>query len=209
MLLRGLLKFIAVVVAAGVVGAGLGIGLAELSGGGDTTAVAPTTASSPPGTESSTVPATSTSPAPATATAATSTGSTAPPAAQGTARTNRAQVLSAVLYPAKSASGRARRRARVVVRVRVTNRGLATLAPKPAILLAGTDEVPANTRAGAVAGDLLKPLARGASATGELRFETAGAFTQRLTSQPQARLRIAGRTVALSITLSSSPPPPG
>jgi hypothetical protein len=42
MLLRGLLKFVAVVVAAGVVGAGLGIALAELSGNDDAgTAIAP------------------------------------------------------------------------------------------------------------------------------------------------------------------------
>jgi len=187
-MIRALLKFVAVVVAAGAVGAGVGIGLAALTGGEDDPSPAPQAASSAPGTATSSTPTTSTTP----------TRETAP---AKPALVPRVQVLSAVLLEASTASGRDRRRARVSIRVRVTNRGAETLDLEDPQLLAGDDRVSADPRAADGAGTLLKPLASDASATGKLRFETTGAVTERLTTEGSARLGIAGRSVAVKLEI--------
>lgn len=186
-LFRGVLKFAVVVLAATAVGAGLGVGLAALSGDDGPSPVPVTTSAS-----------TSTSPAQTTA---------ATPA-QGS-RSPRVRVLSAVLFPSATASGRARRRARLSVRVRVTNRDSATLAAQDPQLLVDTRRISTDPRADSVAGPLLESLAPAASAAGELRFETTGAVTGRLHARPSARLRIAHRTVAVKITISPTPAPAG
>ena len=193
-MIRGLLKFVAVVVAAGVVGAGVGVGLAALTGGEDDPSPAPQASSSAPGTATSSTPTTSTTPVLGT----TPTRETAP---AKPALVPRVQVLSAVLLEASTASGRDRRRARVSIRVRVTNRGAETLDLEDPQLLAGNDRVSADPRAANGAGTLLKPLASDASATGKLRFETTGAVTERLTTEGSARLGIAGRTVAVKLEI--------
>jgi len=220
MILRGLLKLIAVVVAAGVVGAGLGIGLSKLSGDDGSPALAPQTASSTPSTATQRTQTADTPPATRTqttertgtqtTTATTRTQTTSTTQTTGPRRTlvPRVQILSAVLYPAATESGRARQRARVSIRVRVTNRGADSLEPEAPVLIAGDDRVTADPRATELAGDLLEPLAPETSATGELRFEIAGAVTQRLTAQPRARLGIANRTVAVTIQISQTPAPP-
>lgn len=203
MLLRGLLKFVAVVVAAAAIGVAIGLALGALSGGDESPGTAART-NSTPGATAATNPSTQTETTPATETA-TSPAKTAP---QGTALPG-VRVLSAVLFPAATASGRARQRARVSVRVRIRNRDTSTLAPQDPLLLVGADSISSDSRASAVAGSLLKPLAPAATATGELHFETAGAVTQRLNANPNARLRIADRTVAVKITISRTPAPPG
>ena len=187
-MIRGLLKFVAVVVAAGVVGAGVGIGLAALTGGEDDPSPAPQAAGTAPGTATSSTPALGTTPARETAPAK-------------PALVPRVQVLSAVLLEASTASGRDRRRARVSIRVRVTNRGAETLDLEDPQLLVGDDRVSADPRAADGAGTLLKPLASDASATGKLRFETTRAVTERLTTEGSARLGIAGRTVAVKLEI--------
>jgi hypothetical protein len=189
--LRGLLKFIAVVVAAGVVGAGLGIGLAELSGDDDPgTSIAPQATTAGPGT-----------PGPTRTTPATT------PAGPRN-RTTRVQIRSAVLYPASPASAQAQQRARVVVRVRVTSRSTTTIAAQVPVLLVGAEIVRNNRRAAGAAGRLLRPLRPMTSATGELHFAATGAVTRTLTTQRRARLRIAGRTVGVSIRISRRTPAP-
>jgi hypothetical protein len=114
-----------------------------------------------------------------------------------------------VLYPASTPSGRAQRRARVVVRVRVTNRSTSTISAQVPRLLVGTRTVRNDPRAADAAGALLRPLRPAASASGELRFETIGTVTEALTARPRTRTRtrIAGRTVSISIRISSTPPP--
>lgn len=190
-LLSIVLKIVAVAIAAGVVGIAVGVGLAKLtgSGGDDDAATAQTTSGSPVTTPGTTP--------------------TAPTAPAERSRTTRVQILSAVLYPARTASGRARQRARVVVRVRVTSRSVGTLTPKKPQLLVDADRVSPNPRTADLAAPLLEPLAPAASATGELRFETAGAVTQRLTTQQRARLTIAGRTVSVPIRISGTRAPSG
>ena len=140
LLLRGLGKFVAVVLAAGLAGAAIGIGLAELSGNGQAadpalpaTTAQPTTA---PTTATSTTGST-------TATTVTSTSPTKP-----VYRVPRVQVLSARLGPVSQSTGRAL----VAIRVRVTNRGNRPLTTKTPALLSGDDELdlgsPRATRRG-------------------------------------------------------------
>ena len=72
----------------------------------------------------------------------------------------------------------------------------------PAAGLAGADELslPEGARSGA--GALLRPIASGASATGELRFAVSSRIAQRLTATPAARLRLATRMVSVDLTTS-------
>lgn len=185
---RRLLAFAAVAAAASTVGAGFGFGLGALTPNSDGASPAPEKVASSP-----------------------------PPAVEDTARTTtekpsqvpRVQVLSATLRPAITTSGRARRRARVSIRLRVSNRGAATLAPEDPLLLVGDDRLSPDPSATGAAGTLLAPLEAGASAMGNLRFEIAGATTTRLTVRPRARLRIAGRTVRVDITISPRSAPSG
>jgi hypothetical protein len=210
--LRGLLKLVGVIVAAVAVGAGVGLGLSKLNGSGGTGAPLPAT-----GTTTATA-ATTTAPAPgATETAATETA----PSTTGTETTAqtatplqgasvpRVQVISATLFPAASANGIARKRARVSVVVKVTNRNTTVLTPPNPLLLTGQDRIPVDPRAAQIADPLIQPIAASKSATAELRFEIAGAITQRLNSKPRARLAIVNRIVALKITVSPTPAPPG
>lgn len=180
-LLRGLGKFLAVVIASAIVGALLGIGLSKLSGDkASSTPIAATPAGRP---------------APRGATGA--SGTTGPDDAEPQAP--RIRVVSSTFVAATTASGRKRRRARVAVRLRVTARGgKATLGT--ARLISGDDELTADPKASDAAGDLLNPNAGGKSATGELRFETAGTLTARLADQKRARLRIGDRSLPLRLT---------
>jgi len=177
-LLRGLAKFVGVVVVAGLVGAGVGIGLAKLSGnnGGDETQALPAAASA--STTATVAPST---PAPA--------GSSAPSV----------EVLSALLGRRSRSTGRAL----VAVRVRVTNGGGRSLAVGEPVLLSERDEVALNVDASS-AGSLLRILAPGARAAGTLRFTLESAIAQRIAASPAAQLRIAGRVVAVRLTPAST-----
>jgi hypothetical protein len=208
--LRGLLKLVGVIVAAVAVGAGVGLGLSKLNGSGGTGAPLPAT---PTTTAAATATATTTAPAPAATETAPSTTATETTAQTATplqgASVPRVQVISATLFPAASANGIARKRARVSVVVKVTNRNTTVLTPPNPLLLTGQDRIPVDPRAAQIADPLIQPLAASKSATAELRFEIAGAITQRLNSKPRARLAIVNRIVALKITVSPTPAPPG
>ncbi len=187
LLLRGLGKFLAVVVAAGLAGAGIGIGLAELSGNDSPTdPVLPATTAQP-----TTAPAAGTRTTGTTGTVATSTSPTKP-----VYRVPRVQVLSAQLGPVSESTGRAL----VAVRVRVTNRGNRPLTIKTPALLSGEDEVPLGSDAREAAGALLRPIDPAATAPGVLRFSLPSTIAQRLTATPAARLRVANRTVTVELT---------
>lgn len=196
-ILRGLLKFVAVVLAAGVVGVGLGIALAKLTGNDE----APT----PLARQIEGSPRIATDTATATATTATSTTGSTQPARMS--RTTRVQIQSAVLYPASTPDGEDPQRARVVIRVRVTSRSVSPIPGKTPMLIVGASGVLAEPDS---ADGLLGPIAPGETATGELHFDTRGSVAQRLANQRRARLRIAQRTVSVNdITISSRSEPPG
>lgn len=210
-LLRGLAKLVAVVVAAGLAGALIGIGLAKLSGddGGDAPALpaaASTTASSVSGSTTTTATTsaktakTATATTPATQTTTTQSGAAEPVSPKVAAyKAPRVEVLSAGIGSAATGTGRAP----VTIRVRVTNRGGRTLTVPAPALLTGQDEVVIDRGATADAGALLRPLATGSSATGTLRFTPLVEATQRLLAKPRARLRIAKRVVLLKLTTAS------
>lgn len=127
------------------------------------------------------------------------TGSTAAPAATTEADPAEVDVTSSVLEPATTDAGRARRRARVTVRVAVSA-GEDPLKLSTAFLVSGEDEIGFDPNARDAAGALLQPIDLGETARGELRFETSGDVTDRLTSTKRASLRIAGQTVRLRLT---------
>jgi hypothetical protein len=186
LLLRGFAKFVAVVVAAGVAGALIGIGLAKLSGDdASNDPVLPATApqSSTSGTQTSII-STGTQP---------STTATAP--AKPVYRVPRVEVLSAQLGPVTASTGRAL----VTVRVRFTNRGNRAVTIKAPVLLSAQDEVALGSDARSAAGALLKPIDPAKSATGTLRFDLPPAIAQRLTATPAARVRIGNRTVIVKL----------
>ena len=160
-LLRGLAKFVAVVVAAGLVGAGLGIALAKLSGneGGETAQSAPATSTAPP--------------------ASTTPAAVAPDAPAAVAP--RIEVLSALLGRTSQSTGRAL----VAARVRITNRTDSRISLDDPALLAGQDEFPPNESA--ASNSVLRPLAPAASATGTVRFVLPPIVTRRLTANPTAQ----------------------
>ena len=220
-LLRGLGKFLGVVIASVVVGAVLGIVLSKLTGGEDSSS--PPLASAPV-TRPATTGATATTgakdanggrgttgakdakggsgttggkDAKGESDAAGAAGNASPDDAEP--QPPRIRVLSSTFIAATTPSGRKRRRARVAVRLRVTARDdEATLGT--ARLISGADEITTDPNATEVAGKLLEPIPAGKRATGELRFETAGALTRRLADERRARLRIGGRTLSLRLT---------
>jgi hypothetical protein len=81
----------------------------------------------------------------------------------------------------------------------VTNGSGRSLTVGDPVLLSERDEVAANSEESG-AGSLLRILAPGARATGTLRFTLESAIAERVTASPSARLRIAGRVVALTLT---------
>ena len=192
MMLRGLGKFVAVALAAGLGGAAIGIGLAELTGDDAqtptttaTTSAQAATTGSQTETETQTTQATQTETTPAR-TSTTNTSTTAPP--RGRILVPRVEILSARL-----ADGL------VTARVRVTNRYSRPLKLTTPALVSGEDEVPLDDGGRDGARALLTTLDPGEDATGELRFTTPSAVAQRLADSPRARLKIAGRTVSLAL----------
>ncbi len=72
------------------------------------------------------------------------------------------------------------------------------------MLISGDDRVPFDDDAKETAGSLLGPLGAGENALGVLTFTLPAGVTARVTREPQARLRIAGRTVDLKIRVPKS-----
>lgn len=201
--LRGLLKLLAIVVVAGGVGFALGTWLSTLSEGDATTApVADAGTAAPPGRSSGATLAspsatTPTPTAPPTAPAARTT--TTPGDAPSPFAQVRVSVLDARLFTDGTPSGRRDQRARVTVRLRAENAGGRSVILPPAILRVGSVRVPAH----ADAGSRFDPLAAGASQTVTLRFPLAAAATPKVVRDRRARILIAGRSVALRVTLRS------
>ena len=197
----GLAKFLAVIVGGTAVGAGIGIALSALSGNGGNESTASPRAIATPSAEARTPTPTSTARTPTPTSAArtpTPTG-TAVPAGEGLGL----RVESARLISASTASGRARQRARLVVRVRLSNRSDVRLPAQNPLLLNGAGTVRVDPFAADAAGPLLRPLAAGMSAVGELRYETAGELTQRLTDQRRARLRFGSEVISVKLDISA------
>lgn len=185
---RGAVKLAGVVVAAGLIGAGAGIGLAKLTGSDDSGAPQAVATSGPAAT------------ATATATvAATQTAATA-----GTPyREPRFEVFSAQLATPDPATGRAR----VTARISVTNRNSYALRPRTPVLTSEGDEVTLDAGARDAAGPLLRPIDAGDTATGDLRFTLPAAVAQRVGAAGSARLRIAGRTINLRLQTTTAEAP--
>jgi hypothetical protein len=215
-LLRGFGKLVAVVVAAGLAGAGIGIGLAQLTGSGDSTAPAlpatngasPARAATSPASRTQTVaaqkPTTTATAARTSKPAATRTTTTSRTSTTAAARlpflVPRVQVLSARLKGSPTAAGH------VTVRVRVINRSTRPLALAAPVLVTGNDEILRDSADGSAARPLLKKLAAGSSATSELRFTTTSAVTQRLSTTLRAHLRIARRSIVLRLATTPGSP---
>ena len=196
LLLRGLVKLLAVVAVAGLFGAGLGIGLAQLSDDGEPpTPVAPATTA----TAQSTTRTTATAAAPTTTTSVPTTSTPRPASQDGEAQV-RVTVGIAVLHPASTPSGRRRNRARLGVRVTAQNTGAERLVlPRPS-LLAARQRVRTNPAADA-AGSRLGPIPAGETQQATLQFETAGVVTEQLSNQQQARVLVGDRSYAITVTL--------
>ncbi len=192
---RGVGKFVAVAVIAAIVGAGIGVALAALTDSGDApTASAPTTAPAPATQTQATTPPAAPPPPPARTQPQTQTQTTAAPT-RFVGPVPKVRFASATIST-PDADGRAV----VTAKVTVTNRYSKALALKTPTLISGSDKVPLDSRARTAAAPLLGTLDPGASATGELRFTLPAAITRRLSAAPSAKLRIAGRTVALELT---------
>lgn len=172
--LRGVAKLAGVVLAAGLVGAGFGIGLAKL--GGDDDSGAPDVAATN-----------------ATQTTVTAVTATTTTTASAPYREPRFEVLSAELGTPAPDTGATR----LTARVSVTNRNGYPLKSRPLVLTAGQDEIPLDSAARDGARPLLRAVGPGATATGTLRFTLPAAVAQRVRDGELARLRIANRTITL------------
>lgn len=113
-------------------------------------------------------------------------------------------VTFAALRPAATPLGRARDRARLRVGVRVRNRSDRRVTIDPPRIQVGEDTVRVDKAAEDLAEDVFEPLSPGASAKGELRFETAGATTRRLMDRNRTTLRIAGRKIQVRYDVGSA-----
>jgi len=199
LLLRGFGKLIAIVVVAGLAGAIIGIGLAELTGGDDSTTIAPvtSTAASPAATQTFAPPTETqtTAPSTATQTESTPTSTTIEPVAPVKGfKVPRIEVISALIAPVSSDGG-----TRLSVRVRVTNRRGRALEAEDPVLLEGPDAVPLASDAKSAGGAVRKALEPGETASGSLRFDVPSAIAQRIRASGKAQLKIATRTINLTV----------
>ena len=189
MTVRGLATVVALVAAAGAVGIALGLVLTKLGGNDDPAALTA-------GASRTTEPAT-------TGPRATSASK---PVAQDPLSLVRVRVLSAVLHPAATRSGKRRRRARLGVHVEVHNRGAQRVVLQRPSLLAANRRVSTDPRADA-RGSRLRVIGTGRTADVTLRFETAGALTRHLVTRRRARVLIAKRSLPVSITVGTAVSP--
>lgn len=210
-MLRGLAKLAAVVLVAGLGGLAIGTALSELSGG--SSAPSPTS-----GGPEAALPTSTTTGGPREAAPPTTTTESDPPQAvppttattpvQSERRAStvrrrpatdvRVRIVSAVLHPAATRSGRRQQRARLSVHVRLTNRGSRRIVPPRPVLASGGVRVKTDAAADA-AGTTLRTIAPGATREARLRFEIYGAVTKRVRQRRRARLIIAGRNVTASV----------
>lgn len=181
---RRLRKLVVLVVGSSVAGIGLGVGIASLLRDRAERARA--------GEVTATIRGSTAGAAQSSGTAGKRTSAASSPI--------RVRVLDAVLHPAETPSGQARRRARLTVRIRATNPGDEAMTPARPLLLVGNARVPTDPDADSPETHLgeLAPARTGAVT---LRFEVQGAVTGRLETERRARIHIAGRTLGVSIRL--------
>lgn len=178
--LRGAAKMVAVVVIGAAVGLGVGRGIAEVAGDSGSAGSPPETAAQPKPAADAKAP---------------------PSSADPVISVN---VTFAGLRPAATPQGRARDRARLRVGVRVRNRSDRRVTIDPPRIQVGEDTVRVDKGAEDLAEDVFEPLSPGASAKGELRFETAGATTRKLMDGNRTTLRIAGRKIRVRYDVGSA-----
>jgi len=201
-LLRGLLKLLAIVVVAGGVGFALGTGLSALSE--DKTPTAPdaeTATAEPPATGSTATAAELPVATPTTTTPAAPTTTTPDASASPLAEVS-VSVLDARLFTDGTPSGRRDQRARLTVRLRAENAGGRRAILPPPILRVGSVRIPADAPAGTETPD--EPLPAGTQRTMTLRFSLSGEATPKLVRDRRARLLIAGQSVAMRVKVRSS-----
>lgn len=190
LLLRGLVKFLAVVVVAGAVGTALGFALSKLTGSDEPPAAITPDPTSPV-------------PRPITAAAPSDSRTSTPrPSGQDPLEQLRVTVVSAVLHPSASPAGQRRRGARLGVRVKVENPGTQrVVVPRPSLL---TARQPTPTDAAADGPKTrLGTINPGQTVDVTLRFETAGAVTRQLTTQKRARILVGRRASPVAVTVGS------
>jgi len=210
MMLRGLGKLIAIVVAAGLAGAIIGITLAELTGGDDSSApLATATATSTAAPASTGTGAelpglqpesqtTETQPETETKTQTGPTSTTIEPTAPAKGfKVPRVEIVSAQIAPPSSDGGTV-----VTVRARVTNRGGRALDRKDPVLLEGPDAVELDSDSKEAARALRKALKPGETASGTMRFTVPSAVAQRIKATGKAQLKIARRTINLQLKVA-------
>lgn len=218
-LLRGLLKVVVVVVAAGGLGVGLGIGLSKLTGndGGagpetpaavisagartSTGAGTDTGAVTDAGTSGATKPAAVTGSATGSTTLSTLTSPSTPAGSLNFDNGISLTVRSVKFVPADMKEGTARKRGRLSVRVIATNSGTeAVITPLSRINIRESDVVVRpDQRAEAAVGALLRPVAAGETAEGELRFETEGELTTALSKAREVKLRFGRQAILVKL----------
>ncbi|MEA2143192.1 MAG: hypothetical protein QOI64_1622 [Solirubrobacteraceae bacterium] len=193
--LRGLAKFVALVLVAGGVGVVLGMGLSNLaeddepSATGATASVADATPAPAAAEPTATV---------TTTTMATTTTSPTPAPAPSPLSQIRVSVLDARLFTDSSPSGRQEQRARVTVRIRAENAGARRVTLDRPVLRVGSVRVQTD-RGAEAAGSEFDPLAAGASQTVTLHFSLAGEATPKLVRDRRARILIAGQSLAMRV----------
>ena len=196
--LRGLAKFIALVLVAGGIGVALGMGLSELAEDDEPAATSPQTTSDTAATPTTAPAAPATAPAPtptstSTVASVASTGTTASPPPSPAPRV-RISILDARLFTDATPSGRREQRARVTVRTRADNTGAQRARLDPPTLRVGSVRIRADP-----AGARFDALGAGASQTVTLHFSLAGAATPKVVRDRRARLLIAGQSLALRV----------
>ena len=172
---RGLAKIVAAIAVAAVIGLAIGAVVAQLSGDGDSPTGGSPGASGPTSTAKRDA------------------------AQRGKSKGVRVRILSVNLHLAQTPSGRPRQRARLSVRVRVTNRGSGGITlPRP-VLATGNARIRTDPSADSPATNV-RTLDAGADRRVALRFEIAGAVTERVLRERRVSLIMGGRRTPAALT---------
>jgi hypothetical protein len=194
-LIRELLTVVAVVVVSAVVGYFLGIALNHAFG----------TPKPPEGSARRSVPsqaATATPAGSATTTTAAAVGTVPGRTTLDLGDSVTLRITSATFVAATTPAGKVAKRGRLAVVVSVKNAGTtqATVPLAQLVVRAAGAAVRPDPDATEAAGDLSQPVAPGATATGELRFETSGAATTELDALDKVALRFGPQALTTAVS---------
>lgn len=194
--LRGLLKFVALIGVAGGLGVALGLGLSSLSQDDQPTApegdesgpadIGTTT----PGTGTSTGPSTTAAAPPAVETPATTTSAPAVPVAPV-----RLSVVDARLFTDAAPSGRQEQAGRLTVRMRAENSGAPVTLARPTLRVGS---VRIRSERATTSGEFAA-LGAGESQTVTLRFALPPDATPKVVRDRRARILVAGQSVPMRV----------